>query len=175
MRTNTFSKKCFFNALLKLYHEKPYAEIQISEICREAGYNRSTFYRIYNSKEQLLLDGFQEEYVKRYYAMIPPLKTGYGEEYIQNVRLLFAFLRQNPDFPLLMRDAHLLNEMFLLFRDVFPYASDRSEEADYTRNFLAAGYLAIIYKWLDDGMKKTDAQMAKLVADTIENVSIYHE
>ena len=56
MRTNKFSKKCFFEALLRLYHQKSYPEIQISEICREAGYNRSTFYRIYPSKEALLLD-----------------------------------------------------------------------------------------------------------------------
>lgn len=114
MRTNDFSKKCFFEALLRLYHQKPYAEIQISEICREAGYNRSTFYRIYPSKEALLLDGFKEEYMMGYYRTIPPTAVETKAVYTRNVELLFAFIRKNPDFFLMMRDAHLVNEMYLL-------------------------------------------------------------
>lgn len=173
MRTNKFSKKCFFNALLKLYHQKPYSEIQITDICKEAGYNRSTFYRIYPSKEALLLDGFKNEYVMNYYHTIPPLTTGYGEEYIHNVELLFSFIRKNPDFFKMMRDTHLLNEMFLLFRENFPHTQNEDETAFYSRNFLSAGYLAIIYQWIDDDMRQSDTDMAHIVADVIENASIY--
>lgn len=172
MRTNKFSRKCFFDALLKLYHQKPYSEIQITEICREAGYNRSSFYRIYPTKEALLLDGFKNEYVMGYYNTIPPLTSGYGDEYIHNVELLFSFIRKNHDFFLLMRDAHLLNEMFILFREYFPHTQQENELEFYSRNFLSAGYLSIIYQWLDDGMKQSDKHMARLVADIIESVSI---
>lgn len=175
MRTNKFSKKCFFEALLKLYHQKPYSEIQIAEICKEAGYNRSTFYRIYPSKEALLLDGFKEEYVMNYYRTIPPLMNGYGGEYIHNVELLFTFIRKNPDFFLMMRDARLLDEMFLLFREYFPHTDEESEQDFYSRNFLSAGYLSIIYQWLDGGMKQSDIYMANMVADIIEDMSIYGE
>ena len=104
MRTNVFSKKCFFEALLRLYHQKPYSEIQISELCREAGYNRSTFYRIYPSKEALLLDGFREEYMMGYYRSIPPAAAETRAVFTRNVELLFAFIRKNPDFFLMMRD-----------------------------------------------------------------------
>ena len=116
MRTNAFSKKCFFKALLQLYHQKPYSEIQISEICREAGYNRSTFYRIYPSKEALLLDGFKEEYMMGYYRTIPPTAVETKAVYTRNVELLFAFIRKNPDFFLMMRDAHLFIRLWNIFR-----------------------------------------------------------
>lgn len=175
MRTNKFSKKCFFDALLKLYHVKPYAEIQITDICKEAGYNRSTFYRIYPSKEALLLDGFREEYVMKYYGTIPSLTSGYGDEYIHNVELLFAFIRKNPDFFLMMREAHLLNEMFLLFREFYPHNDKEDEKAFYSRNFLSAGYLSVIYQWLDDDMRQSDCHMANMIADIIENTSIYEK
>lgn len=167
MRTNKFSKKCFFEALLQLYHQKPYQEIQISEICREAGYNRSTFYRIYSSKEALLLDGFKEEYMMGYYQTVPPIATDSPDVYIRNVELLFAFIRKKPDFFLMMRDAHLVNEMYLLFREAYPYDSTKDELALYTRNFLAAGYLSVIYGWLDDGMKQSDRHMAELAVKII--------
>lgn len=170
MRTNDFSKKCFFEALLRLYHQKPYLEIQISEICREAGYNRSTFYRIYPSKEALLLDGFKEEYMMGYYRTIPPTAVETKAVYTRNVELLFAFIRKNPDFFLMMRDAHLVNEMYLLFREAYPYDSTTDECAFYTRNFLAAGYLSVIYGWLDDGMKQSDRHMAELAVKTIDSI-----
>lgn len=173
MRTNHFSKKCFFEALLRLYHQKPYSEIQISEICREAGYNRSTFYRIYPSKEALLLDGFKEEYMMGYYRTIPPTAVETKAVYIRNVELLFTFIRKNSDFFLMMRDAHLVNEMYLMFREAYPYDGTADECAFYARNFLAAGYLSVIYGWLDDGMKQSDRHMAELavkVIDSIHNV-----
>lgn len=170
MRTNQFSKKCFFDALLRLYHQKPYQEIQISEICKEAGYNRSTFYRIYPSKDALLLEGFKEEYMMGYFRTIPPYYMENKTVYLRNVTLLFSFIRNNHDFFLMMRDAHLVNEMYLLFRDAFPYESAKDERALYTRNFLAAGYLSAIYSWLDEGMKQTDKHMAELVVTIIDSM-----
>lgn len=158
---------------MRLYHQKPYSEIQISEICREAGYNRSTFYRIYPSKEALLLDGFKEEYMMGYYRTIPPTAVETKAVYIRNVELLFTFIRKNSDFFLMMRDAHLVNEMYLMFREAYPYDGTADECAFYARNFLAAGYLSVIYGWLDDGMKQSDRHMAELavkVIDSIHNV-----
>ena len=172
MRTNAFSKKCFFNALLDLYKEKPYSEIQISEICRKAGYNRSTFYRIYSTKEELLLDGFREEYSTEYYHSIPPLRTGSREAYLQNVEQLFAFLRKKHDFLLLMREARMLEEMYNIFRDVFPLSlgDDQNGSLQYERSFLSAGYLAVLYRWLDGGMQQSDAAMAQMLAGMMDSL-----
>lgn len=171
MRSNKFSKKCFFEALLNLYHQKPYSQIQISEICQTAGYNRSTFYRIYPSKEALLLDGFKEEYVMNYYNSIPAAEEENMDTYLHNVELLFSFIRENHDFFLMMRDAHMVNEMYLLFRESFPYDSQKDEVSLYTRNFLAAGYLSAIYEWLDNGMKQSNRYMAELIVNVMNHIS----
>ena len=170
MRSNKFSKKCFFDALLELYHQKPYSEIQISEICQTAGYNRSTFYRIYPSKEALLLDGFKEQYVMSYYNSVSATAEENVETYLYNVELLFSFIRENNDFFLMMRDAHMVNEMYLLFRDSFPFNSHKDELSLYTRNFLAAGYLSAIYEWLDNGMKQSNQYMAELIANITKSL-----
>lgn len=172
MRSNKFSKKCFFDALLELYHQKPYSEIQVSEICQVAGFNRSTFYRIYPSKEALLLDGFREQYVRSYYNSIPTAAEENMETYLHNVELLFSFIRKNHDFFLMMRDAHMVNEMYLLFRESFPYDSRKDELSLYTRNFLAAGYLSAIYEWLDNGMKQSNPYMATLMVNIMHDISL---
>lgn len=48
------AKEGFMNSLIKLMAEKPFSLIKITEICQESGYNRGTFYKYYDQKEQLL-------------------------------------------------------------------------------------------------------------------------
>lgn len=173
MRTTDFSRKCFFQALMRLNEAMPYDQISVADICREAGYNRSTFYRVYPSKEALLLDGFRREYALGYYGTVPAGGTGLGEEYVRNVRLLFAFIRENHRFFEMMRDAHLVEEMYSLFADNFPHHEEETEFERMQREFLAAGYLAVIYDWLDGGMEQSDGQMARHIASIIEHSTIY--
>lgn len=44
----------FINAFWKLYEKKPIEKISINELCRTAGYNRSTFYAHYENIYDLL-------------------------------------------------------------------------------------------------------------------------
>ena len=94
------------------------------------------------------------------------------DTYLHNVKLLFSFIRANHDFFLMMRDAHMVNEMYLLFRESFPYDSRKDELSLYTRNFLAAGYLSAIYEWLDNGMKQSNPYMATLMVNIMHDISL---
>lgn len=62
------SKKWFVASLLQLMQEKPFEKITISEIAKRADLDRSTFYRNFDSKEDLLrlyIDDIAKEYVNR--------------------------------------------------------------------------------------------------------------
>lgn len=48
-------KKDITDTLLSLMHEKPFAKITISEIIEKAGVARASFYRNYESKEDVLM------------------------------------------------------------------------------------------------------------------------
>ena len=50
------SQRQISQALYELMLEKRFAEISISEICRRADVSRQTFYKLYESKENILLD-----------------------------------------------------------------------------------------------------------------------
>ncbi|UKI50017.1 MAG: hypothetical protein L6U99_00720 [Clostridium sp.] len=51
MKSKEFSKDCFYNALISLLDEEEFADIQISEICHKAGFNRSTFFIVIISQK----------------------------------------------------------------------------------------------------------------------------
>src|SRR5688572_29093644 len=62
------SKKWLVASLLQLMKEKPFDKITISEITDKADLDRSTFYRNFDSKEDLLrlyIDDIAKEYVNR--------------------------------------------------------------------------------------------------------------
>ena len=64
-QSNVIAKKSVVSALLELIYEKPISMISISELTNRAGVSRMTFYRNYNSIEEIFekeLDGIFQKY-----------------------------------------------------------------------------------------------------------------
>lgn len=64
-QANIIARECIVSALLKLIYEKPLTTITISELTKRAGVSRMTFYRNYESKEDVFsshIDDIFEEY-----------------------------------------------------------------------------------------------------------------
>ena len=59
------SKRRLVNALLALMEEKPYFKINIQELATRAGMDRRTFYRNFDSKEDVL-KRYMDIFMKRY-------------------------------------------------------------------------------------------------------------
>lgn len=165
MRTNTFSKSCFFKALLELTAEKEYKDIQISEICTRAGYNRSTFYRCYKNKEMVLTDGFNNM-AAEFYASVASESNG-CLDYEKNVEILFRNIRKNKEWFLLMHHARMDYAMYDIFRENFPLPEHIKQDKKYYLDFYSGGYIAIILDWILSGMKETDVEMGKLIAKIV--------
>lgn len=173
MRTNEFSKKCFFESLLKISKIKDYNDIDISEICTDAGYNRSTFYRIFKSKDELLLDGINN-YALEYFKKIP-YNAKYSKDYIENSIKLFDFIKQDHSLFVLMHKAHLEYKLYEIVKDIFPLPNDYGINHSYYVSFQANGLLALIFEWIDNGMQETPEFMGNLLAEIVENSSIYQK
>ena len=45
-----FLKECLSDALIRLMREKPFDKISINEMSKEAGFNRSTWFRNFTNK-----------------------------------------------------------------------------------------------------------------------------
>lgn len=58
-KTALFSQKLIGDAMLRLLEDTPYAEISVSDLCREAEVSRQTFYSLFGSKENVITYAIQ--------------------------------------------------------------------------------------------------------------------
>lgn len=52
---NAFARDCIYTALLQLMEQQPYSEITVTDIAKRAGVSRMTYYRHYQSKDDVLI------------------------------------------------------------------------------------------------------------------------
>ena len=67
-KTAIQSRRMIADALMALLRRKPYAAITVSELCQEAAIGRKTFYRNFDTKEDvidLILGDLLETYSRR--------------------------------------------------------------------------------------------------------------
>jgi len=95
--SNILAKECIVSAMLQLIKEKPLSSINISELCKRAGVSRMTFYRNYDSKEDIFTKHLGEIF-EDYKTDDETLKTDgmyYDEPHLNHY---FDYLYKHRDF-----------------------------------------------------------------------------
>ena len=167
MKNNIFSKDCFYNALVEIMKEKDFELIQINELCKRAGFNRSTFYRNFNSKMDVLMNKFKEE-AKKYQELV---KDSIDQSFTYKAIKLFELLRCSNHLFIQMRKAKLDQEMFEEFFNIYPVDSNLTF-SPYAMTFKAGGVYMVIMKWMENGMKESDVEMANLLKKIINSCKV---
>lgn len=172
----------FNKALLSLLEKKAFEYISISEICKKAGVNRSTFYLHYENTSDLLretityvLDNFSS-----YFSVdIKSISTKFSncdlqelkfvnEKYLypyllfikENQRVFSAVLSQPLAFDSKAIFQRLFDNIFKPILDRFHYPS---EEQNYVMMFYLNGITAIIMEWLKDDCQKSIEDIAGII------------
>lgn len=170
------AKEKLCQALIYLMDEKAFEELSITDICREAGVNRSTFYSYYSNQMELLEDShtylvelfranipkidaypFSKqvlipylEFVKRYHRLYS-VYNEHAKEY--NHRAAFESLVENIFKPLYLE--HGIND---------------KTQVEYMTAFYLAGTRTVIRKWSRNGFKESEAE----IADILQKCTFYH-
>ena len=172
----------FDKALLSLLEKKPFEYITISEICEEAGVNRSTFYLHYENTTDLLkeatayvLDDFASyfsvdmESITSKYANCDLQELNFiNEKYLhpylsfikENQRLFAAVLSQPTTFDSKAIFQRLFDNVFNPILDRFHYPRD---EQQYVMMFYLNGITAIITEWLKDACGKSIEDISSII------------
>lgn len=93
------------HTLLQLMQVYPYHEITVKQIILEAHLARKTFYRNFQSKDDVLdsyITGIMHQYVQS-------LKQEADGQLTYILDIIFSFCVQNREFLLLLRDHHMLH------------------------------------------------------------------
>ena len=134
-------------ALLRLMARKPYSSISVSELCREAGISRQTFYSLFSSMENVVLFTLQEK------ACELPC-TGAEENTLDGLcRCYSQYICRNRDILKLFVENGVGYLVYNSFYDSFSRfcgcgeAEDSRKASQYDAHFLAGGLTGVVREY----------------------------
>lgn len=145
------------DTMLALLKEKQLADISISELCDGAGVGRTSFYRNYSEKEDILRKYIQVSYSEWTKAHSAANGEPSG---LDGANLLFAYIDDNKDFYRLLYQRKLLR---LLKEAMVATIGPRKELPNgiaYATAFLVNGLYGWIEEWFARGLQESAEEMA---------------
>lgn len=158
--TNELVKECITTALLQLLSKRSLESISITELTQRAGVGRVSFYRNFESKEDVL---------RRH---LGKLIKEWGTEFEQNgspdtlIESLFAHYYKHRELFILLYHRGLAHISLQNVLDVCGPTPDQDNMTAYTRAWFCHGLYGWIEEWFKRGMPETPTEMAELFAKT---------
>lgn len=166
------SKMWITNSLLELMEKKDFNKISIKEIIDNADLTRQTFYRNFNSKEDVLY-----EYVSKLYKecfdkidQLPDknlkiILITYFEYWYKYKELLILARKSNFNYKFMDFYYPFMNEYFEKFIIKLPDNFDM--KTDYIKHFLLGGLIQVKTYWAERDFLETPEELAELVLQSI--------
>lgn len=182
------SKSALKETLLELLMDKDIDDITISEIVKNANYNRGTFYSHFASKERLLDEIIQETLTEMILHIREPYanrdKVNMREMKAENISLFHYFLEQKDLFIALLNEnihidfryklAKALEELFLSEYQ-YEFTEKNNLEPKWLYVYRAHGVAAVIIRWIEDGFQQSPDYMAEqIIALMITGTEIFY-
>lgn len=170
------SKKMMTAALIELMKEKEYRSITVKEICEKAQIARRTFYRNFNTKEDIL-SLFTKDIIQKF---IDEMVTKSSESYHNMIESYYSFWYKHIDV-LLLYDKNKLNDVIFteylmrLPEVKFLYTPDLSlyesyEESICALAFNSGGLWSLLTYWVSHGCKQTPNELALVLEKTFKGI-----
>lgn len=172
----------FDEALLRLLEKKPFEYITVSEISKEAGVNRSTFYLHYENTSDLLeetsryiIDKFVSYFSSEEQSFIlwrdncditelNFINSKYLNPYLSFIkenRKLFATVIEQP---VTFKSDRVFEDLFKnIFNPILERFSYPENERRYVMMFYLKGLTALITEWLRDDCDKSVGEMTEII------------
>ena len=159
--------------MYRLMRKKPYMEITITELCAEADLSRRTFYRHFQTPDQILEYSISE--IAKEFLAKRDLVFARNRTFRTLTIMFFSFWEERLDLLFLFRKNHLyyyLNNVFSRhLKDLILHQASHaySEEQIKTFLFLSGGLWQLMDDWLEDGAVKSPEEMGGF-SDTIRSI-----
>ena len=147
-------------ALFELMKRKPFQQITVTEICREAAIGRKTFYRNFDWKEDVIdfqLDLLCEQYREEIMGMGVYQQLRHHLEFVQRHSDLFIALYLNGLHPVVCR------KFAALLPETMPRWTDDPVEQQYRSQYIVAGVEAVERVWVERGFQESVDEVVQIV------------
>ena len=162
----TLTKRMLREGLLRLLEKKPIEKVSVTELCREAGINRATFYAHYTCVQDVL-----KEMGQQIMADLAAVQSRYaGAGFYPNAQRMCQYLSENADAVRVLLRNYSGQELVQVFNDTYEQLLRESaaqnldvDNVKLVTSYLAGGCYSLIKLWLEEGIDKTPAQIAQLL------------
>jgi AcrR family transcriptional regulator len=166
------SRRWLYDALLHLMQEKPFRDIQITEIADRAQVARPTFYLHYRSKEELLLSQVDVVFSEFLTELSITISKGNYDRQKYSI-LIFQYWERNAETLRMVMQADLheafrerLRKYFLLAISQLTSRAEDPIADELTREFIidfeSGGAYQLLTQWIALGMPYSAEQMGSL-------------
>ena len=165
------TKRLLKEALLRLLQEYEPEKINVTQLCREAGINRATFYKHYAVPRDVLLE-IEYDIVRQVRAMEPAVRTdesikGYLTDicaYLYEHRALVKqLLRYNADEDLVRFFSDGNKKFWSRYHDYSRDLGLDDTDLKLMVTYFSTGGYYLIRQWLEEDLDKTPQQIAALI------------
>lgn len=163
---NTFVRAQITDAMLRMMEREAIADIRVSDLCREAGVGRASFYRNFETKEAVVSE----------YAAALIRQWGQSFENDPNAGLynvfgsLFAHYKEYKDFYTLLRRQNLSDLLLEPIKEKIGLLPELSNRDAYQKAFFAYGLYGWILEWMDRGMAESPEDINRMLFQGGTNV-----
>lgn len=165
------TKADFLTAFWKLYEKKEINKISIGELCRLAGYNRSTFYVYYKDIYDLLNKAVESIFMPIKEELLSSLDFMSMLENDIIEKLFSNILQKNEKYiELLFLHQHYLilaeklkGEFWALMRKELKDKKSSLESVEYIFEYQISAVFGVIKYWFQSGKKLSESDLGELI------------
>lgn len=157
---NMFVCECITQSLFRLMKRKPYNKITVTDLVQEAGVSRNSFYRNYQSTEEIIRQFLEEKTSKWWSEFI-----AYPDRYPHVIsEMFYHFLDMKEEIDLLYRAglSHLLMEHIVLCGK---QSLTGEWKNTYQTAFLSGALCGLVNEWILRGMKESPEKMEQIFSN----------
>ena len=166
------TKRLVEEGLLRLLAKEPIETINVSELCREAGINRATFYKHYYSPHAVLAEiesNVAKELENAQYALLPKESA----TTISKIEGICSYLKKNANTIKILVKSKMDSDISKVFErvpnDALYLIEHNTRIEDKNKQlvacFLSFGLYSLIVKWITEDIPLTPREIATLIED----------
>ncbi|UOB19567.1 TetR/AcrR family transcriptional regulator [Macrococcus armenti] len=161
------SQQWLYNSLIMLMKENPFDSITIGEITKNADLDRTTFYRNFDSKEDILNVGISK--IKNKYMDVLKNTQSLNMEFLslaffkicyEEINLLRLLHSQGLSFLLLNQFNEILPQLHISVKNKFNYQISE-EHLIFALYFNTGGFFNILMKWMEGGFEESTQELVE--------------
>ena len=164
------SKDKIVQRLIELMKTHEFEEITVKNISELAEVNRSTYYRNFKSKEDIIkykLESMMDEYLEEFESKHDRTKESY-------IRTILETFLKHEEF---LKIIHKQNQSYILQKVLVNYFNNILREASKKEMYQVYYHIGGIYNfticWIENDMKDQPESLAKIGAEITSNIEPY--